>query len=303
MSNRSKVHHFLPRVMQKSFCFRDNEIWYAEKKTDGKFKSPELTSTEKAFQISNYYSIRINGELSDVAETKYFGRVDNLLGSLIPDVLSSFDRGEVPVFSEDYLSLLHDLVYVMIKRTPEFPLNYKDLNAGKEIVREAIDKLGTCYEDQVLREKLVLELEDPVALSSYGRDVRVGAIVRPSERVKRAMSNLVVRRAVSRSKHSFILSSKIAYRIGNGGSNGLSNPNMEIWMPISPKISMVLLRDPTNSIPSIYVDTPTHIRKVNEFAAQNSGRIASKSQKLIESLTGVKSRFGTLPMSERGKIV
>ena len=302
ISKRSKIHHFVPRVMQKSFCFRGDEIWYAEKSPAGSFHPPELTLRDKAFQIPNYYSVRDGDELSDIVEKEHYGTIDNYLGQLLPEVLGAFKSGLTPTFSGERLRGLCWVVYEMIKRTPEFPIDYDDVAMGREYLLEVVESLGKSSTDLVMRKKLLKDLEHTETLRSYGRDIRVRAVIQPGERVEDAMKDFVVRWSLSETRHSYILSSKIAYRIGNGGSNGVVNPNMQIWMPIDPKISLVLLRDPENKYPMRNVDTPDHIRQVNEYAVRNSEQIASNSQKLIESLTGKRSRFGELPFSERGNV-
>lgn len=301
ISKRSKVHHFVPQVLQKSFCFRANELWYAEKKPDGAFKSPELLPTEKAFQIPNYYSIRSGDTLSDIVEKQHYGKIDNYLGQLLPDILGNFKNRRLPTFSGESLQSLRWVVYEMIKRTPEFPVDHDDVAMGRQFVLELLDVVDTSIHNVGQRERLLKDLSDTQKLKVYGRDIRVRAIIEPGERIQEALKDFVVRWAVSETRHSYILSSKIAYRIGNGGQNGFLNPNMEIWMPIHPKISLVLLRDPQNKYPIRNVDPPDHIRKVNEYAARTSEQVASNSQKLIESLTGAKSRFGEMRYDERGK--
>jgi len=98
------------------------------------------------------------------------------------------------------------------------------------------------------------------------------------------MADFVPRWAVIEGKNSFILSSLIAYRIGNGGHNGLANPNMEIWMPIAPKYAIVMLQDPEGKITHRVSEPRVHVRKVNEFAVRNSSYVASHSHKLLRSL-------------------
>jgi len=61
-------------------------------------------------------------------------------------------------------------------------------------------------------------------------------------------------------------------------------PKMEMWMPISPKVAIVLVRDKEQKIPLRVVDCPDHIRKVNEYAMRKSIYIASHSEKLLKSL-------------------
>lgn len=301
MAKRSKAHHFVPKVLQKTFCFRGDEVWYSKKAPNGPFTPPELTPTEKAFMIPNYYSVLDGEELSDVVEREFYGKIDNYLGSMLPDVLCAFDRGETPTFSGDALDSLRRVVLELLKRTPEFTKKHDEVDIGKEIVEAQLNAIQDVSGQKHRREKLLKELKRPEKLKALGRSVRVQSTIGHSEKIAQELEGFSARWAVSETKHSFVLSSMIAYRIGNGGPNGLSNPNMEIWMPISPKISLVLLRDDNGNVPLKVTDSPAHIRKVNEHAIVNSMQVASQSQKLLESLTGKRSRFGTMKLSDRGK--
>ncbi|UWS07613.1 DUF4238 domain-containing protein [Phaeobacter inhibens] len=291
VSKRIKNHHFVPKVLQKRFRTEDNRIWYSERGTDGRFSQPELRNIEKTFRIRNYYTVLENGQPSDAIERLFYGEIDNFLGDFIPEVLGIFDADKVPRLSEASLESARTVAMEMAKRTPEFVKQYE---SDQEIGQSLVESVLAGLEDETDFEKRSHYLEilnDPALLRQYGRDVRVRATVKRSEKTAEALKDFKVRWAVSETHHSFILSSMMAYRIGNGGPNGLINPNMEIWLPISPKISMVLTRDKANRIPDRVVEAPFHIREVNEYAARNSSQIASHSKRLIESLTGKKAKL------------
>ncbi|WP_417727284.1 DUF4238 domain-containing protein [Roseovarius sp.] len=298
MVKRSKAHHFVPKVLQKAFCCRGNEIWFSRKKTD-RFTAPELTPTEKAFVVPNYYSILDGRGLSDVVEKEFYGKIDNYLGSMLPDVLSAFDRGEVPVFSGNALDSLRRIVFELVKRTPDFTKSYSDHKIGLEIAEATLLSVENGNKDSQYRCDILKILDDPEKLKAIGRSVRVKAVISSSDRIWPELEEFSVRWAISESKHSFILSSMIAYRVGNGGSNGLSNPNMEIWMPIAPKVALVLLRDRLGKVPLKVIESAEHIRKVNQYAIANSMQVGSHSQRLLESLTGQRSKFGMMLQNER----
>lgn len=284
MRKRSKKHHFVPKVLQRAFQSRDDHIWYAMRGVDGRFCEPEDRNIGSTFRLKDLYTvIDENGVLSDEVERLFYGTIDNYLGQLIPSVLDAFSRKEVPTFDGKSLESLQRVTYEMIKRTPEFTKRYDDLEIGKGFVQ---DMLNIIKENPDRERKLYFEscLSDENNLRKLGRSIRVKGMIRRSEEVVNALADFSVRWAVIDGKSSFVLSSLIAYRIGNGGSNGISNPNMEIWIPISPKHAIVLTRDPLGKIPLVVDEPANHVRQVNEFAVRNSAYIASHSQKLLTSL-------------------
>ncbi|WP_170347257.1 DUF4238 domain-containing protein [Ruegeria atlantica] len=284
-SKRIKNHHFLPQVLQRQFLNDQGQIWYAEKGSDGFFLPPESRNTKSAFKIKDYYTVLDDGAPSDIVEKKFYGPIDNYLGHLLTDVNAAFDNGDAPTFSGEALHNIRLFLFETIKRSPEFINDYDDTLAGRDFVERMIqDPRGDL--DQTEKARLEELLQDHVELKRYGRDIRVQGMIRRSTKVEAALEDFSVRWAVSLTHNSFILSSMIAYRIGNGGANGLVNPNMEIWMPVHPKRALVLLRDPKNEIPLVTREHRDHIREINQFAAAKSQSIASHSRKLIESLTG-----------------
>jgi len=268
--------------LQKAFASEcdKSRIWYSERNNIGVFKQPELKKFEKAFYKRNYYSVIENDSPSDKIEKRFYGKIDDYLGKLLPEVIDTLDAGEVPMFTGSSLTSLQECVFQMAKRTPEFTKEYDDLAVGKELASAIVDETSNPRE----KDKFRRLLNNPHRLREYGRDIRVRATLPNSEQVKNALQELSVRWAISKSNHSFILCSLITYRIGNGGKNGLSNPNFEIWMPVSPKYCMLLLRDSKRNIPWIVPETRDHVRQINDFAAKNSRQIASHSKRLIESI-------------------
>lgn len=290
MEKRSKNHHFVPQVLQRQFTDGGDQIWYAEKNTDGQYKRPACQNIKKVFSEKNGYTVIVDDNPSDVVERKFYGAIDGYLGVMFKEVNEAFLRNETPVFSGESLRSLREVVLAMTKRTPEFVKEFDDEATGREVLEKTLragkeQKIGT--EDEY--KEIIDKLSNTDRLKEYGRSIRVRATIARSERLERALEGFSVRWAVSETRHSFVLSSLVVYRIGNGGSNGLKNPNMEFWMPIAPKIALVLLRDPENKIGVRNVVNSRQIRKVNEYAAHSSRCIASGSKKLMESLTGKKA--------------
>lgn len=285
MSKRSKRHHFVPKVLQKSFCAEGQKIWYAERENKAKYGKPELRNIDSTFRIRNYYTVLDGDEPSDVVERSFYGRIDDYLGDVIPECIKILDQGDAPTFDASPLATLQDVVFEMLKRTPEFTRQHDDASIGLEVVEGSIERAGNSPEFADQKLGLLSDLQNEQKLVAIGRDVRVrGTIKEPSERVVTELRKRKVRWAIAPGKHSFVLSSMIAYRIGNGGPNGLSNPKSEIWLPISPKYVLVLVRDDFSRVPLRVQETRDRVRVLNEFAVKNCSQIGSHSEKLISSL-------------------
>ena len=284
MGNRAKNHHIVPKVLQKQFAIPGDQqrIWRVKRDANGAFQSLEPKRLAKSFVIKDYYTILENNQRSDLIERELYGKIDDFLGRLLPDVIGALNRGVAFKFSKETLDSIREIIRHMITRTPDF-LEHDDVGIGKEVVEATLQTLSSeNSSDQ--RRQLEAQLRDDVQLQDIGRHIRVTAKLKNSSRVSKALSEYVPRWSISQSKHSYILASRMVYRIGNGGSNGLSSPKMEMWMPITPKIALVLVRDPKNEIPHRVIDTPKHIRQVNEYAVKTSFEVASHSETLLKSL-------------------
>ena len=282
-NNRSKKHHFVPKVLQKAFCSHGDSIWYSARSKEGIFQVVEQRNIESTFRIRDLYTILDGDTLSDRVEREHYGRVDDYLGHMLPDVLGALERGQAPVFSAEPLKSLHAVVYEMIKRTPEFFDNFDEVKIGREVVE---DTLGGVTKEHSLEDVKTLRgyLKDTTHLRKIGRSIRTTSIASKSDKILDELRTFEPRWVTALGRQSFILSSKIAYRIGNGGPNGFSNPNMEIWMPISPNFALVLLRDPGKIYPLRYSASRDLVREVNEYGVRNSSYVASHSSRLLSSL-------------------
>ena len=285
MGNRAKNHHIVPQVLQRQFAIEADSprIWRATKDPHGRYSTPERKPIDKTFVIRDYNTILENDQRSDRIERAFYAKLDDFLGRIVPEVIGILNRGEIPDFSEEALDSLRHAAMHMAKRTPDFLKQHDDVALGRELVESTLQDLT---DDAPIeqRQQLQANLSDDVRLRDQGRHIRVTGTIKDSPRVKDALYEFVPRWAISETRHSYILSSRMVYRIGNGGPNGLSNPNAEMWMPISAKIALVLVRDPQNRIPHKVVESSKHIRQINEYAVRNSFEIASHSEALLKSL-------------------
>lgn len=288
MAKRSVNHHIVPQVLQKQFAINgDSERIYRSKRgADGKFSAPKPKKIEKTFVLRNYNTIIENDMLSDKVEREFYGDIDNYLGEVIPNIVAAINKNEIPQFTKPALDSFRQAVIKMVKRTPDSIVFGDDESIGLKFIEETNKALRENHPHLLSGVLKFLNAHRP---AEHGRSIRNKASLKPMLKVEKTLSEFTIKWAVINSKHSFILSSMMAYRVGNSGSNGLSNPNVEIWMPISPKIAAVLVRDRYNKLPDVYICPRDQIRNFNEYAIENSFEIASHSEQLLRSLLSCKN--------------
>ncbi|MEX1234469.1 MAG: DUF4238 domain-containing protein [Roseovarius sp.] len=288
MAKRSKIHHYVPKVAQRRFCFETEKIWWTEKDSSGQFGVPEVRNIRSTFKERDYYTIVDNDVLSDRVEKNFYAKLDNYWGQLLSEVEKIFDTGGIPEIKGEALDTLLEAVFHFVKRTPEFMLNTDqardDFAIGEELVETVASTMRLSQYSQKEVNTYLERFKDRKSVVHQGRTVRVKATLPISDKIRDSLKGFTVRWGVVSSKHSLILPSCFIYRLGNGGSNGISNPNMEFWVPVSPKKVLVLLRDPSNCISPLNLIGREQVRSINRYAVSSNRSVASHSKKLLDSL-------------------
>lgn len=281
---RTKRHHYVPKALQKPFRNSKGQIFYSERDQLGNYGEIEPRNLDSAFWVRDYYTILRDEKPADIVEREFYGRIDDYLGSLIPEVLEKFSDGTAVMFSPEALSSLRFVVYHLIKRTPDFMAVLDENDLGLKLVDGMIAGLSEEGDSEGARRYEMLRDQEK-HVRKIGRDIRVRAeIAPPSPSIQEALRHYSLRWGVSDGRASFILPSKICYRIGNGGANGLTSRNMELWLPLSPKHVLILLRDPSGAIPFVNYLSSTQIREVNDHAVRHGRAVGAHSDLLLASL-------------------
>ncbi len=198
----------------------------------------------------------------------------------------------MPVFEGWVLESLQNLFMALATRSTHSltGASHDDLQQGAEYVNKIIERIT----EVDLRDNSLKHYEDALAdkrkLISLGRDIRVRGMTTRLPRAEAELRNFHARIAVSSGAHSFILHGRMIYRIGNGGSNGLASPTCELWLPISPKRAIILLRDPNGKVPIVCPVGREQMRELNLHALSLDCDLASHSEKLFFSLIGKQKR-------------
>jgi Protein of unknown function (DUF4238) len=288
MTRRSRNHHYVPKALQRYFSENRKNLWYSTIGDSGGYLPPEFRNIDSTFMGFDFYTILDEeGKPTDAIEKRFYGAIDDYLGTLLQEIHEGFDRGEIPVFQGEQLESLHHLVLNLASRTPHAGdgNTFDDIEIGRTFANDMISALESQSPDHPDLSRFRTMLGDQRALNLRGKNIRVRGQALPKNQTIDAIKDFVVRWGVSDGNHSFVLQSSVVHRIGNGGLNGLSNPICEWWMPISPKRAIILVRDPQNKLPLVYRIPRDHMREINESSVQSRRELASSSRKLLVSLT------------------
>lgn len=286
MSQRSRNHHYVPKALQKNFWESQEKIWYAKRSSvKEKFLTVELRNCSSAFKRRDFYTVLDGSDkLSDIAERDFYGIVDDQLGKTLFETIPILDSGNLPLFHGIPLESFKHLITVMFKRTLDMASKQSDDDTGNSIIDGTLKEVGKFHGISIEQAREVIKFPPARHL---GRTVRVNAQTSYSENILEALRDYRVAAVSAASGSSFILGSKMIYRISNGTADRLGSENVEIWFPISPRYCLVLhaLKNSPNSI----ITWPQRkVREVNEFIARESLEVGSHSNKLLRSVLAIR---------------
>ena len=284
-NSRARVHHYVPKALQRYFCHSGEKIYFAERTTGGSFGQLEPRNISSTFKRGDYYTIQQDGAASDVVERQLLGKLDNFLGVFLQEAHKFLDRGQFPNVQGELIEEVRFVASFLLRRSPDFVERHgTDAEIGRDILEKTLASSIEAGLPETDQGEIRLRLANNIELRRLGRQARVPAQVSRLPRVEETLSDFEVRWVETAGLQAFILSSRIGYIIGNGGINGIANPDAEIWFPISPKRCLVLRRDPNNIYPKVYRIGRDHVRQINSYAIRNSVGVASHSEKLLSSL-------------------
>ena len=279
---RSKRHHYVPQALQKYFCNTNRRIWYAKRVSlADQFSKIEERNTDSAFQQRNFYTVLSDlDEPSDDVERKFYGVVDDQVGKTLAEVVPSVAEGYAPQFRGQALESFKHLVLALHRRSVDLTQKHDELQIGRRIIENTIadasDKLRLNRVDAMR----VLQFPDARQL---GRNTRVRAQTVSPDLLLEALADYQVATVVAEGKSSFILGSRMVYRISNGTNDLLGSRNVELWFPVTPKCCLVLhALGEVVAKPIIW--PAAKVREINQYIFQNCQEVGSHSNKLLFSL-------------------
>lgn len=281
VNRRSKKHHHVPETLQKRFLNSIGHIWYAERKSlRDPFTAPDDRNPTSCFRSRNFYTVLegVDGK-SDKVERDFYGPVDNHLGRLLDEIDTALAQNKLPVFKNDRLTSLDNLMIALFKRSFDTATIAGELDAGIEVR----DKIHQRINQEIsVSEAPVIKAKVPDA-KDLGRHVRVMAQIAESPKLRHALRDYEVSFVIPEGRGSFVLGSKMIYRTGNGGSETLGSENVELWFPISSKYCLV--RHHRNLRPAAMHIWPDYrVHQINSSIVSQSLGVAASSKFLLDDL-------------------
>ncbi|MGB0694876.1 MAG: DUF4238 domain-containing protein [Rhodospirillaceae bacterium] len=278
--NNPKRHHYVPQLILRRFADDAGKLFFFDK------RRPEdgiKSSTIGNLFVENYlYSIKEESGDKDATLETELASLEGAAEKIIKKIENATLVNKVPQLSSVEKKLWDFFFYIQWKRTPDnFAKIFSEIDF-EITLREAIKD----FEQRLrpLTSEQRKELENPIVLKRIKHNAKANAIRSDAKDVLDVIGNkgLAIIRIGALNK-SFIIGSYPIVKLTLPGRSHLSDPTVEVWFPISPRvaISPAYLRGECRVIP---IKSVAEIRHINVSVAKQSTIIASKSEKLISSL-------------------
>jgi len=276
-----KRHHFIPQMLQRRFANPNGQLYSFDKRRSEDGVNPG--NPANLFVEKHLYSIkRKSGDKDPELEIR-LSKVEGAADSVIRKIEEAAANGRAPELSKEERDIWDLFFYVQWKRTPDCFESTKALVEFDETLQRSIGEFE--HKSRLLTGAEREELKDPVAISGLKHNAKVGAVGLGSGEVTKALADKgVAILKIEAPNKNFILGSYPVAKLASPGHAHISDPTVEIWLPISPKLAVSpgYAKGEERLIPTRNAKV---IRCINEAIAKQSTVIAGSNEKLIVSLS------------------
>lgn len=279
--NNPKLHHFVARSYQERFCTPDGGIFIYDK------LRPELgvrlsTPTTEFAETHLYSVIADNGVKNPSHETNFFSKLDNDFGLLTDKIIAKVRNGKNPGFTPAEKAFWDKFIFYQWRRLPQVMNKTSAIkNLEKDLpgyIKNYELKYGPISDEEKAR------ISESVSIKRLAQNAVMEVITgNPSEEILRILGSKGVAIAhIRKTSKSFVLGSLPFIRMGPPNNSHLSDPLVELWLPLSHDIAV----SPAYSqgTETIIPLSDEQIRRVNAAIFQQSDKIGARSDALLRSL-------------------
>ncbi|MER8628537.1 DUF4238 domain-containing protein [Mesorhizobium opportunistum] len=273
-------HHFVPQFLLRNFVDDAGALHVFDRRTPdrGVFNNPP----SKVFFERQLYTT-IDRDLSKNVDLELaFAHLESIVAPLVARIVEMAKQNRGAALHSSERQLLAIYTYYQWKRVPDNFRQFSSLATfrmdGEKALREYEDRYRPLNDhekehfgkDETWRRMLQNVRSDVIAKGNL-------SIVATIE----AMNLNIV--TISNPKKAFIISSFPVYKMNHPGKAALSDPNVEMWFPISSDVSLLWTGRGGETIFRSVSDGAA-VRYQNQAAAAKSNLIASRSAALTRSL-------------------
>lgn len=269
-------------MLLRRFTDNQGKLFFFDK------SNPQLgvrsSKTENLFVQNHLYTIRSKDGTKDTSLESAFAAMESKANSIIEKLVISARKDREPNLSPEERQIFDSFFYYQWKRVPELIESTSSVSDFDNTFRCAI----SAFEKHIrpLSEFEREDLHQPATIKRVRQTAIVRAVADPGRRVldeiaKKGLGIFITRKA----KKSFVIGSRAIVKLTHRGRTNLSDPSVEVWLPIASDIAISLMSGPPWER-LVECSDDRHIRHLNESTFKQSRIVAGRSRALIASLAG-----------------
>ncbi|WP_084540099.1 DUF4238 domain-containing protein [Azorhizobium doebereinerae] len=278
--SRPKQHHFVPRMLAEAFT--DGEGWLHWCDTSIASSVLHRARPEKLFTQGDLYTTRSHeGVIDNSVEVRFLGGVEHAAKPILQEIISSARKGRLPDLGRWERRDWMIFFLTQWRRTPEAQKSVIPDAEGFSILREILQ--GARQQVPHLEER-VDELSSNGEMKRLLHNARTDTLARGSDQILSTLERRGIRIfTVSLPRKSLIIGSRPVVRFNAGERRHLSDPLVELWLPVAPDIAIGLGQGA--AVDLVPATDERQVRKLNRALAGQSRFIAANSAALVRSIS------------------
>jgi hypothetical protein len=272
-------HHFIPQMLLRNFIDSEGYLHFCDK--NSKERKIVRADTGKAFVKNDFYTLFSETGAKDVSTEKMLADLEGSSATIIKKIMVSVRDGSGITLDDTEQAGLATFFLMQWSRTPETQQAATSDEAGIKMLDEILADARKRFPNQI---KKIESLAKPEEKARQLRNIRVNRLKDLSPKAMKIITErgFAVLRIINPQK-SFIIGSRPVARIEVDGEKHLSNPKVEMWLPIASDIAIGLGKY-EGQIRSYILEENKPIRELNMTIARQSRFLASRSPQLLKSI-------------------
>lgn len=287
--NEPKKHHFVPEVLLKNFTDENNWLYFY----DRRFKRNEVCR-QKPSEIFykkhlNTYRESIEGLPKYDLEEKY-SKIETNIEPVFKKIFEKVRSDNLPEFTSNELSALVKFIYAQYRRVPDLHEEYYTDQNFNNVVLEEFEQIPEEHphkeEIKKIHKKIMTE---EIYRNFFKQKVKVKSQQISTGKVEKFLrSRGIVYAFINNKNKSFIIGSRPVLMMHAISQHHDHENQNEIWLPLSSDIALCFAPIIKQKSFIFEMSDNRDIRYFNETIYNQSNIIASRSNRLVASISRTK---------------
>lgn len=272
-----KKHHFVPRMLLRRFADSEERFFHYTRHRQ------EICQVHisTVFCRNHLYAMPpVEGE-RDVTLEKRFAEIEDVMSTLFDLLVPAVMEEKYPRLRDAEREALGLFLYQQWRRVPDFHEEVMGMAGCVAAIREAISQFEADIRPITAEERTRFLSSE--ATKRFQQSARVRSFASASRATVQTLLEKGLFFGLAPARKSFIIASHPVLKvIPHGAPNALSDPMVEAWLPIHPRIVMAFAGTPAQQ--GIVQIPEREVRRYNLAVARRSTEFASTSRDLVESV-------------------